>query len=97
LLAIVAKGTPEFEPGTKHSYSIGIYSTPGAPAKATVTREGATLFFQPPGAASAVPLEATAADKFQIEGAVVLSFDAARKQMTVKRRGGGERVFTKEE
>jgi CubicO group peptidase (beta-lactamase class C family) len=73
----------------------GVYSTPGAPAKATVTRDGATLFFQPPGATSAVPLEATAEDKFQIEGVAVFTFDAAKSQMTVKRRAG-ERVFTKE-
>jgi len=41
------------------------------------------------------PLEATAEDKFQIEGVAVFTFDAAKNQMTVKRRGG-ERVFTKE-
>ena len=75
---------------------VGIYSTPDAPAKATVTRDGSTLFFQPPGASSAVPLEATAEDKFQIEGAAVFTFDAAKSQMTVKRRNGTERVFTKE-
>jgi len=75
---------------------VGVYSTPDAPAKATVTRDGSTLFFQPPGAKSAVPLEATAEDKFQIEGAAVFTFDAAKNQMTVKRRNGGERVFTKE-
>ena len=40
-------------------------------------------------------LEATAQDKFKIEGAVVIEFDAAKNQMIVKRRGG-ERVFTKE-
>jgi CubicO group peptidase (beta-lactamase class C family) len=73
---------------------IGIYSSPEAPVKFTITRDGATLFFQPPGQ-SAVPLEATAQDKFQIEGAVVIEFDAAKNQMTIKRRGG-ERVFTKE-
>jgi len=73
---------------------VGVYSTPEAPVKLTITREGSTLFFQPPGQ-SAVPLEATAADKFQIEGAVIIEFDAAKKQMTVK-RGGGSRVFTKE-
>ena len=65
---------------------------PEAPAKATITRDGATLFFQPPGATSAVPLEATAEDKFQIEGVAVFTFDAAKNQMTVKRRRG-ERVF----
>jgi CubicO group peptidase (beta-lactamase class C family) len=74
---------------------VGVYSTPGAPAKARITRDGATLFFQPPGATSAVPLEATAEDKFQIEGAAVFTFDPAKNQMTLKRRGG-ERVFTKE-
>jgi D-alanyl-D-alanine carboxypeptidase len=74
---------------------VGVYSSPDAPAKATVTRDGSTLFFRPPGASSAVPLEATAEDKFQIEGAAVFTFDAAKNQMTVKRRGG-ERVFTKE-
>jgi D-alanyl-D-alanine carboxypeptidase len=74
---------------------VGVYSTPGAPAKGRITRDGATLFFQPPGATSAVPLEATAEDKFQIEGAAAFTFDAAKNQMTVKRRGG-ERVFTKE-
>ena len=74
---------------------VGVYSSPDAPAKAPVTRDGSTLFFQPPGASSAVPLEATAEDKFQIEGAAVFTFDAAKNQMTVKRRGG-ERVFTKE-
>ena len=75
---------------------VGVYSSPDAPAKATVTRDGPTLFFQPPGASSGVPLEATAEDKFQIEGArAAFEFDAARNQMTVK-RPGGERVFTKE-
>jgi len=74
---------------------VGVYSSPGAPVKFTITREGATLFFQPPGANSAAPLEATAENKFQIERAVVIEFDPAKNQMTVKRRGG-ERVFTKE-
>jgi CubicO group peptidase (beta-lactamase class C family) len=74
---------------------VGVYSSPDAPAKATVTRDGATLFFQPPGESSGVPLEATAEDKFQIEGVAVFTFDAAKNQMTVKRRRG-ERVFTKE-
>jgi CubicO group peptidase (beta-lactamase class C family) len=73
---------------------VGVYSSPEAPVKFTITREGATLFFQPPGQ-SAVPLEATAQDKFQIEGAVVIEFDAAKNQMIIKRRGG-QRVFTKE-
>jgi D-alanyl-D-alanine carboxypeptidase len=73
---------------------VGVYSSPEAPVKFTITRDGSTLYFQPPGQ-SAAPLEATAQDKFQIEGAVVIEFDAAKNQMTIKRRGG-ERVFTKE-
>jgi CubicO group peptidase (beta-lactamase class C family) len=73
---------------------VGIYSTPEAPVKITITREGSTLFFQPPRE-SAVPLEAIATDKFQIEGAVVIEFDAAKKQMTIK-RAAGSKVFTKE-
>ena len=39
---------------------VGVYSMPGAPAKFTITREGATLYAQPPGAQTAVPLEAIA-------------------------------------
>lgn len=75
---------------------IGVYSNPEAPVKWTITRDGGTLFFQPPGAQSGVPLEATAVNKFQIEGAAVFEFDAAKNQMTIKRRGGQERVLTKE-
>jgi D-alanyl-D-alanine carboxypeptidase len=75
---------------------VGVYSSPEAPVKWKITRQGATLFFQPPGAQSAVPLEATAEDKFKIEGAAVFEFDAAKNQMTIKRRGGQERVLTKE-
>lgn len=74
---------------------VGIYSLPGAPVKFTITRKGTTLFIQPPGEARAAPLEATAEDKFRIEGAIVLEFDAAKKQMTLK-RNGGQRIFTKE-
>jgi D-alanyl-D-alanine carboxypeptidase len=72
---------------------VGVYANPDAAAKATVTRDGATLFFKPPGAQSAVPLEATAENRFQIEGVAVIEFEKGR--MTIKRRGG-ERVFTKE-
>jgi D-alanyl-D-alanine carboxypeptidase len=78
---------------------VGVYSTAATPAKAKITREGTTLFFQPPGAQTAVPLEATARDKFKIDNGtatgIVIEFDVAKDQMTVK-RGGGERVFTKE-
>lgn len=78
---------------------VGSYSTPDAPAKAKVTREGARLFFQPPGSPNAIPLEATATDKFKIDNGtatgIVIEFDLAKGQMTIK-RGGGERIFTKE-
>lgn len=78
---------------------VGVYSRPETSAKFTVTREGTTLFFQPPGAPSALPLEATAQDKFKIDngtqGGIVIEFDAAKSQMTIK-RNGGERIFTKE-
>jgi D-alanyl-D-alanine carboxypeptidase len=75
---------------------VGVYSSPETPMKWTITRDGGTLFFQPPGAQSAVPLEATAENKFQIEGAAVFEFDVAKNQMIIKRRGGQERVLTKE-
>lgn len=78
---------------------VGVYSIPGTPAKFTITRDGATLYAQPPGAGSAVPLEATAQDKFKIDNGtpagIVIEFDAAKNQMTIK-RNGGERVLTKE-
>ena len=78
---------------------VGVYSLPEGPAKFTITREGATLYAQPPGAGKAVPLAATAQDKFKIDNGtptgIVIEFDAAKKQMTIKREGG-ERVFKKE-
>jgi len=74
---------------------VGVYSSPAAPVKFTITRQGATLFVQP-GSESAAPLEATAENKFQIEGAAVFEFDAAKNQMIIKRRNGQERVLTKE-
>lgn len=73
---------------------VGVYSTPGAPNKLTITRRGNTLYFQP-GAQSAVPLEATAEDKFKIDPGVFFEFDAAKGTMTIK-RPNGQAVFTKE-
>ncbi|GAA0524872.1 serine hydrolase domain-containing protein [Chitinophaga japonensis] len=74
----------------------GVYATTGAPVKFTITRNGTTLYIQPPGE-SAAPLEATAQDKFKIEGTngVTFEFNAAKKQMIMKRLGV-ERIFTKE-
>ena len=74
---------------------VGVYSSSEAPVKFTITRDGGTLFFKPPGEQSGAPLEATAENKFQIEGAVIIDFDVEKKQMTIKRRGG-EKIFTKE-
>jgi hypothetical protein len=85
----------EVSPDTLDKY-VGVYSAPNTPAKARVTRDGSTLFFQPPGESSGAPLEATADTRFQLAGGrIVFEFDAAKGQMIVK-RGGGERVFTKE-
>jgi D-alanyl-D-alanine carboxypeptidase len=78
---------------------VGVYSTPEAPVKFTITREGATLYARPPGEQTAIPLEATAPDKFKIDNGtptgIVIEFDATKNQMTIK-RNGGERVFRKE-
>jgi D-alanyl-D-alanine carboxypeptidase len=74
---------------------VGVYSIPGTPAKVTVTRDGATLYFQPAGQ-SAVPIEATAEDKFKIDPFVVFEFDAAKGEMTIT-RAGQKRIFTKQE
>jgi len=74
---------------------VGVYSSPDAPKKWTITRDGGTLFVQP-GSESAAALEATAQDKFQLFGGrVVFEFDAAKNQM-ILRRGGQSIVFMKE-
>ena len=74
---------------------IGVYSSPEAPKKWTITRDGGTLLVQP-GSESASALEATAQDKFQLFGGrVVFEFDTAKNQLTLK-RGGQSMVFTKE-
>lgn len=74
---------------------VGVYTISEAPMKFTVSREGNTLFVQANGQA-VIPLEPTAQDKFKIESAgIVMEFDVAKKQMTLK-RSGGERVFTKQ-
>lgn len=73
---------------------VGVYSMEGAP-KFTITREGTTLLVQmadrPP-----YQLEVIAENKFKISNAPIeIEFDTANKQMKLK-RGGGEKVFTKE-
>lgn len=92
---------PSFEPVAISTEVLdqyaGVYSLTGAPAKFTVTRNGSTLYIQPPGESSPAPLEAIAQNKFKIEGVngVSFEFDAAKKQMIMKRLGI-ERIFTKE-
>jgi len=72
----------------------GVYTAAGAPVKWMVTRKDSTLFIQQEGG-SAIPLEPNDENKFTITTGVTLEFDAAKKQMTIK-RPQGERVFTKE-
>lgn len=78
---------------------VGTYSMPQAPAKFIITREGTTLYAQPPGTQKPVPLEATAEDKFRIDNGtptgIVIEFDIAKEQMTIK-RDAGSRIFTRE-
>jgi D-alanyl-D-alanine carboxypeptidase len=74
---------------------VGVYSSPEASVKFTITREGATLYVRPDNQ-SAAPLEATAQDEFQLGGVrIVFEFDAAKRQM-IHKRGGPARIFTKE-
>jgi CubicO group peptidase (beta-lactamase class C family) len=74
---------------------VGVYSSADAPKKWTITRDGGTLLVQP-GSETAAALEATAPDKFQLFGGkVTFEFDAAKKQMILK-RGGRTIAFTKE-
>lgn len=72
---------------------IGVYVVAGTPAKMTVVKSGSTIAIN--NAPNSIPLEATANDKFTLGPGVTVEFDAAKKQMTIK-RPQGERVFTKE-
>lgn len=74
---------------------VGVYSITGTPRKVTVTRDSSTLYFQPAGQ-SAVPLEATAENKFKIDPLVFFEFDPAKGEMTID-RAGQKRIFTKQE
>lgn len=72
---------------------VGVYVVAGTPAKMVVIRAGATISIE--NGANRIPLEATAPDKFTIAPGVTVTFDTAKKQMTIK-RPQGERIFTKE-
>jgi hypothetical protein len=65
----------------------------GNPAKMTVIRIGSTISIENGG--NSIPLEAIATDKFKLAYGVTVTFDAAKKQMTIK-RPQGEGIFTKE-
>lgn len=74
---------------------VGVYSSTEAPVKFTVSRDGTTLYIQPPNQA-ATPLEASSDNVFKLDPpGIIFEFDAAKKQMIIK-RPNGERVFTKE-
>jgi CubicO group peptidase (beta-lactamase class C family) len=74
---------------------VGVYSSPGLPARFTITREGSTLYVRP-GNQTPAALEATSENTFQLlGGSVVFEFNAATGQMIMK-RSGGPTVFTKE-
>ena len=75
---------------------VGTYVAQDAPVKATITREGTTLYFRPPNSQNTAPIEATAENKFKIDAAkATFEFDPAKKEMIVK-RPQGERTFTRE-
>ncbi len=74
---------------------VGVYVRQGAPVKFTFTRDSRTLFISVNGGRK-LPLEATSENKFKLESqGMTLEFDIQQNLMTLK-RGGGTRVFTKE-
>jgi CubicO group peptidase (beta-lactamase class C family) len=75
---------------------VGVYSIKGTPTRVKFIRDGATLYFQPGGQGQAVPIEATAENKFKIDPFVVFEFDAAKGELTIT-RAGRKRIFTKQE
>jgi hypothetical protein len=67
---------------------VGVYSSWEVPFKLTITRDGSTLVAQPTRQPS-FPLEATAQEKFKLESrGIVLEFDLAKSQMTLKQEVG---------
>jgi CubicO group peptidase (beta-lactamase class C family) len=73
---------------------VGVYSNTEVPVKFIISRQGSTLYIQPAGQ-SAAPLEATAENRFELTVGVVFEFDVAKNQM-IQKRGGRERIFTKD-
>lgn len=74
---------------------VGVYGIAEAPVKFTIKRDGKRLFVEMSGR-PAFAVEPITEDKFKIDSPPMeFDFDVAKKQMTIK-RGGGEKVFTKE-
>jgi len=74
---------------------LGIYASGQLPLKITITKNGTQLVAHATGQ-PAFPLDATAVNEFKFNAAgVVLLFDPAKNQMTLK-QGGGSFLFTKE-
>ena len=74
---------------------LGVYASPQIPLKITITKNDKTLMAQATGQ-SAFPMEATAANAFKFDPAgIVIEFDAANKQLTLK-QGGATFLFTRE-
>jgi D-alanyl-D-alanine carboxypeptidase len=74
---------------------IGVYGIAEAPVKFTVKRDGSKLLIEMTGRPAFV-VEPITEDKFKIDSPPIeFDFDVAKKQMIMK-RGGGEKIFTKE-
>ena len=74
---------------------VGMSSIAGAPAKMTVTRDGAALYIKAGTGQSSVPLEATAENTFKIDGGAAFEFDVEKGLLTIT-RGNAKTAFTKE-
>ncbi|HEX2846187.1 MAG TPA: serine hydrolase domain-containing protein [Chitinophagaceae bacterium] len=74
---------------------VGVYAIAEAPVKFTVKRDGNKLLIEMSGR-PAFAVEPITEDKFKTDSPPMeFHFDVIKKQMTIK-RGGGEKVFTKE-
>ncbi len=74
---------------------LSVYASAKLPLKINVTKNGAQLIAQATGQ-GAFSLDATAPNEFKFDAAgIVLLFDPANNQMTLK-QGGGSYLFTKE-
>lgn len=86
-------GSPAISAEVLDTYT-GVYSLEGAP-KFTITREGNNLLVKMADGAP-YQLEVIAANKFKIPNAPLeIEFDVPNKKMILK-RGGNEKIFTKE-